>query len=355
MSALAEKPVHVIQPASNSRMNAAHYLLSRMRSCKSADGDVTPSRKASIITKSCFTSVGSAQHKYHGDDAVGYGPGYMVVADGVSGTMKSSGVLARLLVAETLAMLAKLKKRARDNPIKPADFGQYMQIATKNARKSTRRKGRLDSTISAVYFDEASRLMYVYTIGDCKCILLRGDKLVFESDSIIYDFNVPAVVSSNQTINYAAALHIQTCKYEPGDVCMLFSDGVHDNLYVDQVVECIEPHENDADKMAKAIVQYALDTFTDCKDYIPFAVSAAGFCRDAVEELKSNTSIDHEEYESFKQKCADIPAFEITRPAFSKEKRVRQLAFYSASNLLAFAHKKLGKRDDVSVCAAVLA
>ncbi|KAJ0391949.1 hypothetical protein P43SY_000206 [Pythium insidiosum] len=341
-------------------MNAAHYIIARMRSCKSPTDVVastsTPRKSGSRPPqKNCFSSVGSAQHTYHGDDAVGYGPGYMVVADGVSGTAKASGVLARLLVSETLSMLGKLKKRARDHPVKASEFCQYMQIATKNARKTTRRKGRLDSTISAVFFDEPSQQMHVYTIGDCKCVLLRNGKVVFESDSIIYDFNVPAVVSSNQTINYTSDVHIQTCKYEPGDVCLLFSDGVHDNLFVDQVVECVQSHTDNAEQIATKTMEVAVQTFTECNDYIPFAVSAAGFCREAVEELKTNTAIDQEEYEKFRDKCANIPAFEITRPMFSNEKRVRHLAFYSASNLLAFAHKKLGKRDDVSVCAAVLA
>ncbi|GAB9465342.1 Protein phosphatase [Globisporangium polare] len=332
------------------------YILARMRNCKPPlDGDSATGSGNQSTVGSCFASVGSAAHSYHGDDAVGYGPGYMVIADGVSGTMKASGVLARLLVSETLSALGKLRKRAREEPMKVADFTATIQGATKNARRATKRKGRLDSTLTVVYFDETLHQMYVYTIGDCKCVLMRSSKIVFESDSIIYDFNVPAVVSNNKAINYAGDVHIQTCKYEAGDVCMVFSDGVHDNLYVDQVVACIEPCPENAEEIAKKTVQMAKNTFTNCEDYIPFAVSAAGFCREAMEELKTNNNVNPEEYETFSQKCQNIPAFEITRPMFAKENRVRQLAFYSASNLLAFAHKRQGKRDDVSVCAAVLA
>uniref|UniRef100_K3WGW7 Protein phosphatase n=1 Tax=Globisporangium ultimum (strain ATCC 200006 / CBS 805.95 / DAOM BR144) TaxID=431595 RepID=K3WGW7_GLOUD len=325
-----------------------------MRSCKH-DDSVSSGSHNGHGASSCFASVASAAHSYHGDDAVGYGPGYMVIADGVSGTMKASGVLARLLVSETLAALAKLKKRTREEPIKSAEFSLAVQDATKAARRATKRKGRLDSTLSVVYFDDVGHQMFVYTIGDCKCVLLRNNKIVFESDSIIYDFNVPAVVSNNKTINYNGDVNIQTCAYEAGDVCMIFSDGVHDNLYVDQVVACVEPCPENAEEIAKKTVQMAKLTFTECDTYIPFAVSAAGFCRDAMEELKTSNSVNPEEFETFRQKCENIPAFEITRPMFAKENRVRQLAFYSASNLLAFAHKRQGKRDDVSVCAAVLA
>ncbi|GMF09680.1 unnamed protein product [Phytophthora lilii] len=326
-----------------------------MRTCKALHelGD----KKA----RGCFSSVGSAAHSFHGDDAVGFGPGYMVVSDGVSGTMKASGVLARMLVAETLTALAKLRKRAREAPPCAEDFLQSMQAAIKSARKLAKRKGRLDATISAVFFDEASRQMFVYTIGDCKCVVFRGGELVFESDSIIYDFNVPAVVSSNQAINYAAEVQIQTFEYEAGDTCLLFSDGVHDNLYVDDIASCVASAASlpsarskggAAEEIARRTVQRAKDTFTCNTRYIPFAVSAAGFCREALTELEANKTVDSEEFERFRQKCEAIPSLDVKRAAFAKERRVRQLAFYSASNLLAFAHKKQGKRDDISVCAA---
>ncbi|RLN67333.1 hypothetical protein BBP00_00001688 [Phytophthora kernoviae] len=304
-----------------------------MRTCKSLQELGDPSKKK---IRGCFESVGNATHSFHGDDAVGFGPGYMVVADGVSGTMKASGVLARYLVAETLTALSKLRKRARETPACAADFSQSMHSAIKSARKMTKRKGRLDSTLSAVFFDESTRKMFVYTIGDCKCVVFRGGALAFESDSIIYDFNVPAVVSN----------------------------GVHDNLFVDDIVACVastadstsgRSKSSAAEEMARRIVQRAKDTFSSNTGYIPFAVSAAGFCLEALGELESNQSVESEEFEKFRQKCEAIPSLEMKRAAFSNEQRVRQLAFYSASNLLAFAHKKQGKRDDISVCAAVLA
>ncbi|TDH65416.1 hypothetical protein CCR75_009596 [Bremia lactucae] len=339
-------------------MNAAQYLLGRMRTCRVLQelGD-----KKSI---SCFSSVGSASHSYHGDDAVGYGPGYMVVADGVSGTMKASGVLARILVAETLSSLAKLRKRSREKSPCAEDFRQSLQTAIKNARKLVKRKGRLDSTISAVYFDETTSQMFVFTIGDCKCVVFRGSQLVYESDSIIYDFNVPAVVSSNQSINYATDVPIQTFEYEAGDLCLLFTDGVHDNLYVDDIVACVDSETcsrsfrskgGAAEDIARRIVQCAKDTFTCTSNYIPFAVSAAGFCREALAELAATQVATDDEFERFRIKCNAIPSQHVQRTIFAKERRVRQLAYYSASNLLAFAYKKQGKRDDISVCAAVLA
>jgi serine/threonine protein phosphatase PrpC len=300
-------------------------------------------------------SIGSATHNYHGDDAVGYGPGYMVVADGVSGTLKASGILARVLVSETLVSLAKLKKRACDTQIKASDFSKAIQNACKIARKATKRKGRLDSTVSAVYFDEHSRRMFVYTIGDCKSVLVREGKVVFESDSLVYDFNVPAVVSNNDSINYSAEVEVQSCSYESGDVCLLFSDGVHDNLFADQVLAAVGISKDDASDIANKTVEMVKEIFTECQHYIPFAVSAAGFCLEAIEELKTNPSVDPKEYSRFLEQCKSIPAAEVKRNIFGKERRVRKLAFYSASNLLAFAHKSLGKKDDVSVCAAVLA
>ncbi|KAI9915616.1 hypothetical protein PsorP6_008201 [Peronosclerospora sorghi] len=340
-------------------MNPAQYLLNRMRSCKAVQ-EIGDKRG-----QSCFSSVGSAIHSFHGDDAVGFGPGYMVVADGVSGTMKASGVLARMLVAETLASLSKLRKRTREEPVCAEDFSDSMQVAIDSACKLAKRKGRLDSTISAVFFAETLHQMFVFTIGDCKCVVFRNGNLVFESDSIIYDFNVPAVVSSNQSINYVEEVQIQAFEYEGGDVCLLFSDGVHDNLYVDDIASCVVSPMNSpslqiksgttAEKMAQRIVQRAKDTFSCNSEYIPFAVSAAGFCRETLNELEATKATNSEDFERFRQMCESIPCIDVNRAAFNKERRVRQLAFYSASNLLTFAHKKQGKRDDISVCAAILA
>ncbi|KAI9922807.1 hypothetical protein PsorP6_002547 [Peronosclerospora sorghi] len=118
----------------------------------------------------------------------------MGFADGVSGTMKASGVLARMMVAETLASLSKLRKRSREKPFSAEAFSDSIQVAIDSACKLAKRKGRLDSTISAVFFAETLHQMFVFRIGDCKCVVFRKGDLVFNSNSIIYDFNVPAMV-----------------------------------------------------------------------------------------------------------------------------------------------------------------
>ncbi|ETW09438.1 hypothetical protein, variant [Aphanomyces invadans] len=213
-----------------------------------------------------FSSIGCASYDFHGDDAVGYGPNYMVVADGVSGTQKASGILARVLVTETLNSLERLRRKSLSDPavpIKSSDFGAEMIGAIRVARALTRRKGRFDSALTAVYVDAASSQLFVFNIGDCKCVLVRHNVVVFESDAIIYDFNVPAVVSTMNEIHYPTdAVDIQVTGYEPGDVVMVFSDGVHDNLYVDEVLHVVASHPNHGADIAKATVRACRDTFT---------------------------------------------------------------------------------------------
>ncbi|OQS02459.1 hypothetical protein THRCLA_05168 [Thraustotheca clavata] len=302
-----------------------------------------------------FASIGCATYDFHGDDAVGYGPNYMVVADGVSGTQKASGVLARLLVAESLNALEKLRKRAVDEPIKLVDFRNQMTLAIQEARHMTQRKGRFDSALTAVYLDTSTHQLFVFNIGDCKCVLIRNGAVVFESDAIIYDFNVPAVVSTNNEIHYPSeCVELQVVPYQTGDICMVFSDGVHDNLYVDQILRAIAQHPTHGTDIARATVRACRATFVSSHDYIPFAVAAAGFCATAMEEMKANENITPEDFHAFQEKCSALPKFSH-RPIFGKEKRVKNLAFYSASNLLTFAGKKLGKKDDVSVCCGILA
>nr|CCA18630.1 conserved hypothetical protein [Albugo laibachii Nc14] len=335
-------------------MNTVQYIVHRIRKCKLYE---TPNEKSLSGTQSnqntCFQSVSYATHEYHGDDAIGYGANYMVVADGVSGTVKSSGVLAKRLVSESLSQLSALRAQSLDVDMKTSDLERCMQNVIKKVVGVTQRKGRLDSTLSAVYFDKVSKRMFVFTIGDCKCILLRNRTLVFESDSIIYDFNVPAVVSNNSSINYCDDVKVQSCLYECGDVCLMFSDGVHDNLYLDQIVECSNQVYPNADSIAKRIVARVVDTFTNSTSLIPFAVSAASFCKEALTELESSGT-NRKQFEAFSDKCQNLLGCTKSREILCKEQRVRKLAFYSATNLLNFAQKKLGKKDDVSVCVAIL-
>ncbi|EQC36003.1 hypothetical protein SDRG_06743 [Saprolegnia diclina VS20] len=324
-------------------MDGYKYLLAKMKASRG-----NQSRLGS------FASVGCASYDFHGDDAVGYGPNYMVVADGVSGTQKASGVLARLLVAETLNGLEKLRRRALEEPIKTTDFRNQMALAIQEARHMTRRKGRFDSALTAVYLDASTSQLFVFNIGDCKCVLVRNGAVVFESDAIIYDFNVPAVVSTHNDIHYPSeSVELQVATYMPGDICMVFSDGVHDNLYVDQVLRAIAAHPAHGTDIARATVRACRDTFAGSTDFIPFAVAAAGFCATAMEEMKTNDAISAEDFDAFEKKCAGLPG--LDRPIFGKEKRVKNLAFYSASNLLTFAGKKLGKKDDISVCCGIIA
>ncbi|RHY88290.1 hypothetical protein DYB37_009208 [Aphanomyces astaci] len=323
------------------------YILSKMKASRG-----NQSRLGS------FSSIGCATYDFHGDDAVGYGPNYMVVADGVSGTQKASGILARVLVTETLNALERLRRKSLLDPIvaiKSSDFGAEMVRAIRDARALTRRRGRFDSALTAVYVDAASSLLFVFNVGDCKCVVVRRNVVVFESDATIYDFNVPAVVSTMNEIHYPTdAVEIQVAAYEPGDVVMVFSDGVHDNLYVDQVLRAVASHPNQGADIAKATVKACRDTFTRHCGYIPFAVAAAGFCLSAVEEMKANDAISSADFEAFEAKCRDLPR-PHTRAIFGNDKRVKNLAFYSASNLLTFANKQVGKKDDISVCVGVLA
>ncbi|KAF0693469.1 Aste57867_15566 [Aphanomyces stellatus] len=302
-----------------------------------------------------FSSVGCASYDFHGDDALGYGPNFMVVADGVSGTLKSSGILARALVTETLTALERVRRKGLQETIKSTDFRDEMLMAVRDARNLTRRKGRFDSALTAVYVDAASSQLFVFNVGDCKCVVVRNNCVIFESDSIIYDFNVPAVVSTMNEIHYPCdSIEVQVTSYQPGDVVMCFSDGVHDNLYVDQVLRLVAAHPNHGADIAKATVKACKETFTTQCGHIPFAVAAAGFCLTAMEEMKTNESISPADVEAFQEKCRDLPPLD-GRAIFGNDRRVKNLAFYSASNLLTFANKKMGKKDDISVCAGVLA
>lgn len=305
-----------------------------------------------------LATFGSASHDFHGDDSLGHNAhNALVVCDGVSGTKCASGVLARKLVTETLKALTELKKLAKVAPLKVADFRKAVEKATIKARKATIKVGRLDTTLSVMYLDEASRQIFVYTVGDCKSIVLRnGHQIVYESKSVVYDFNVPAVISTNAQINGMNNGLIDVVAYQPGDVCMVFSDGVSDNLYADEILKAVRPslattsREDHLNAMAKDIALQARATVNRKGVYIPFAASAVEAC-DAYAEFLIENNEHPLITKKFISQCRKLPS-RTNRKFFGQEKLVKQINFYSMQHLLSFANKDSGKEDDISVLIA---
>jgi len=73
----------------------------------------------------------------------------------------------------------------------------------------------------------------------------------------------------------------------------------------------------------------------------------------AIEEMRMNPSIPKCEFYAFEDKCKELPV-NWNRKIFGKERRVKSLAYYTAANLFSFANKRIGKKDDISVCAGIL-
>lgn len=276
----------------------------------------------------------------------------MVVADGVSGTKKASGVLARALVKQVLLAMKGLTNLAADMPMKASHFRRAVEIATERAIKAVESVGRLDSTLSVYFADKVGGHAYIYTLGDCKCVVFRDNKFVFESNSTVYDFNAPAVVSTKETVNSVQFADVQVTSFEKEDICLLFSDGVNDNLFTDDVVECIKSKRADGSTgIARALVKKAKDTVGKSGQYIPFSVSALKSCEEYVEELDASGS-EGQIARILKARCAKMPS-RTDREMFGLEKTVKYIQYYTIQQLFAFAAKDSGKEDDISACVAI--
>lgn len=273
----------------------------------------------------CIFDTGSATYEYHGDDAQGQSENCLVVADGVSGTLGQSGILAKALVKAVLVEMKLLTGLV----VKPVDFINCVEKAVKIAKNQLKHAGRLDSTLSVMYMDGS--LLYTYTLGDCKGILIRnGVDIVFETSNVVYDFNVPAVISTNDSISAPQYAKVEVTEYQMGDIALLFSDGVSDNLFAEQILKIVQDFET-MDEIAKNVVRAARNTLEKVDIVIPFTVSAAKACM-----LRNNP----------------MPEVTSEYTLLDKEHVAKSMQYYRLDTLKKFAMRSTGKRDDISVSVA---
>ena len=294
--------------------------------------------------------VGGAQDDLHGDDGYGHASNCLVVADGVSGTKGCSGILAKALVKHVLVEMDKLSLLASHSPLKPADFEDAVYRAVDYAREETIDAGRLDSTLSVLFIDHDGGQIYTYTVGDSKCVIIRDNAVFFETNSIIYDFNVPAAISTMSKVNAQKHGQVLVTSYAKGDICLCFSDGVGDNLFIDEILSVLEESKGrSCRRISKNIVKKAYDVSrSKGVAHTPFSVGAVK----AIDEYVASTE-KGEAREALKARFSTLSA-RTSRAAFSKEKIVKKISYYNLGQLNAFANRHAGKRDDISLCTAII-
>ncbi|KAG9405321.1 hypothetical protein AC1031_004430 [Aphanomyces cochlioides] len=143
---------------------------------------------------------GSGSFVYHGEDAMATGTNYQIIADGVSNSnvansvscsTSPSALLARALVNAVEQTLAQ-----EYTPTHMTEFESLVVGAVQTAQRQCANLAReMGSTLLVAYVDAARKCLYTFSVGDSKCVVVRKGRIVYETLSVVKEFNVPSIVN----------------------------------------------------------------------------------------------------------------------------------------------------------------
>eukprot|EP00758_Cryptobia_borreli_P007579 Tbor_TRINITY_DN5313_c0_g4::TRINITY_DN5313_c0_g4_i5::g.4544::m.4544/K17508/PTC7, PPTC7; protein phosphatase PTC7 len=130
-------------------------------------------------------------------------------------------------------------------------------------------------------------VLEVYTLGDCKLMLIRNGKVNFQSEDQVHDLNFPFQlgVGSKDRPEDGIVSHI---KVRPGDLVILGSDGIFDNVFVHDIIKILKDIVATDDEFLVKGPQGIVSN----KRYQPLALSTDDFAYRLIlnEELRSPSS-----------------------------------------------------------------
>ena len=130
----------------------------------------------------------------------------------------SYSLLDKTIVGSTTASLAQL-----------ISFSEYQQ-----------RKGNYSNQIPDENITDSTAFVDFYSIGDSLCSAIRpGIGFLFTTNKTSHEFNFPYQLGSRQVSTVEDGT-IEVFPVEQGDFILCASDGVWDNLFLEQIYEIIE-------------------------------------------------------------------------------------------------------------------
>lgn len=298
----------------------------------------------------------------HDEDAAAVGRSFHVVCDGVGGTSGCSGPFARQLVKNVSEVIENefVDRRIQETPFKE----KIAYAILRAAAVSTGQRQEMASTISVAVIEPHAgnneATLHTVTLGDSKTIVLRGCRdVVFESKSVVLGFNYPLSVSNVRNAQgRLKLLRYDKCGIQRGDLVLTFSDGVHDNLFTDEIVGCCQKNYSlgpaiIASELAKLAKR--MSTERDC-DLTPISVMGSrAYHAAAMKECKTNPTFRARKHlelakvllKTFNNRRAVLDAEMLALANGARE-------FYSLDTLSLHAQRRTGKEDDIAVCVTLV-
>lgn len=126
--------------------------------------------------------------------------------------------------------------------------------------------------------DQEGALLYASNLGDSGFIILRKDKIIFKSPPQQYQFNFPYQLGYDTSVNNSPDQADDFCiSVQPGDVIVTGTDGLWDNLFMDECARLVTKCRKDGlnpSECSQKIAQYAQRKSLDSNSITPFQLGA---------------------------------------------------------------------------------
>lgn len=220
------------------------------------NGDI----KVVELDTASFVRAHPAKMSWGGEDAVFVNGRSFGVFDGVSGADKLDGVP---LFSYTLAK--EMKRTLNPEGAQMKEMINCLGDAAEFANRAA--TGASTAIVASIGQDDFLRVL---NLGDCALYVIRNNKVVAKSREIVHYFDCPYQLSedSPDRAQDGTKLNFEVI---PGDVIVMGSDGVFDNLDEETICETVASSPQRSSVIAKRIVDVSRKVSLDDDAATPYA------------------------------------------------------------------------------------
>ncbi len=135
------------------------------------------------------------------------------------------------------------------------------------------------STFCMCSIDKEKNYLHTVNLGDSGYMIIRDKEVLFKSEEQTHQFNFPYQCGTHGDNPEEAVTNVHNIK--EGDLIVLATDGLWDNLYESQILTIVRPivesGSSDLNQVAKAIGDVCLKYSMDRRWISPFAKRSNGY------------------------------------------------------------------------------
>lgn len=242
-----------------------------------------------VIKQNCKSKIGSLTTSKCGEDSffINYNGSlktyFFGVADGVGG-YRQQNIDPGKYSAEICKLMNKI---SFNTPF--SKFTTTLKFLVYQTLKIIPKTLQGGTTLVSAKVDGNTGVLDLLNIGDSGCLILRPQpnnslKCVFKSKSQQNSFNAPVhIYNTAESINnYSTVVQISdtyTFQLEKGDIIILATDGLFDNLFLPEIIDCIQPlyknlNSTQVQKMVDQLLKKSKQVFTRRGPWVTEAIDS---------------------------------------------------------------------------------